>query len=155
MTSPLTPAAMAPCELCTGTGGRVLWQDGRCRVVSVPDGDYPGFCRVIWNTHARELTDLSAEDRDHLMGVVWATESAVRRVTGAHKINLASLGNVCPHVHWHVIPRHAEDAHFPAPVWAERKRLGTPVGDPALLAEDIRALLAHSLGAGASDGGAP
>ena len=38
------------------------------------------------------------------------------------KVNVASLGNVVPHLHWHVIPRYADDAHFPAPVWAQAVR---------------------------------
>ena len=38
------------------------------------------------------------------------------------QVNVASLGNVVPHLHWHVIPRYADDAHFPAPVWAQAVR---------------------------------
>jgi len=40
------------------------------------------------------------------------------------KINLASLGNQVPHLHWHVIPRFADDAHFPDPIWAAARREG-------------------------------
>ena len=40
-----------------------------------------------------------------------------------HKINLASLGNMTPHLHWHVIPRFDDDAQFPAPVWAPAQRV--------------------------------
>jgi diadenosine tetraphosphate (Ap4A) HIT family hydrolase len=53
---------------------------------------------------------------------VLAVEQALRRVLKPHKINLASFGNLTPHVHWHVIPRFARDAHFPNPVWGERRR---------------------------------
>ncbi|HXD50505.1 MAG TPA: HIT domain-containing protein, partial [Burkholderiales bacterium] len=38
------------------------------------------------------------------------------------KINLAAFGNMTPHLHWHVIPRNADDAHFPNPIWGERQR---------------------------------
>jgi diadenosine tetraphosphate (Ap4A) HIT family hydrolase len=31
-----------------------------------------------------------------------------------------------PHLHWHLIPRYVDDAHFPAPVWAEAKRQPSP-----------------------------
>jgi diadenosine tetraphosphate (Ap4A) HIT family hydrolase len=37
-------------------------------------------------------------------------------------MNLASLGNVTPHLHWHVIARYADDAQFPGPIWAARQR---------------------------------
>lgn len=110
------------CELCAHSGGRVLYDDDRRRVVLAEEPDYPGFVRVIWNAHVRELTDLTAADRDHLMQAVTAVELALRAVMQPHKINVASLGNLTPHLHWHVIPRFEDDPHFPRPVWAERLR---------------------------------
>lgn len=111
------------CPLCDTTGGDLLWQDDFCRVVGVTDtADYPGFCRVILNRHVREMTDLSADERKRLMNVVWSTEQAVREILHPDKINLASLGNVVPHLHWHVIPRFEDDRHFPNPIWGEAKR---------------------------------
>jgi diadenosine tetraphosphate (Ap4A) HIT family hydrolase len=109
-----------PCELCTATGGKILWRDAKCRVVLVKDPDYAGFCRVIWRSHVREMTDLSELDRRHCMRVVLAVEYAVRKIFNPDKINLASLGNMTPHVHWHVIPRFTRDAHFPNPIWGRR-----------------------------------
>lgn len=112
------------CELCDTPGGEVLWQDALCRVVLVDMPDYPGFCRVILNRHVAEMTDLPDAERNRLMHVVFAVEAALRRLMRPDKINLASLGNVVPHVHWHVIPRFADDAHFPQPVWAATVRVG-------------------------------
>jgi diadenosine tetraphosphate (Ap4A) HIT family hydrolase len=115
------------CELCELPGGEIVWEDDLCRVVRVVDSpDYPGFCRVIWRAHVREMTDLSAGERRHLMALVFATEAALRVHFRPHKINLASLGNVVPHLHWHVIPRFADDRHFPAPIWTEVRRGSTP-----------------------------
>lgn len=110
------------CEFCDTPGGPVVWQNGLCRVVRVDDPDYPGFCRVILKRHAREMSDLEAAERDGLMAVVFAVEQAIREAMGADKMNLASLGNMTPHVHWHVIPRFREDRHFPGPVWAQPRR---------------------------------
>lgn len=117
------PNAGAPaCELCREDGGAVLWRDGFCRVVLVGDADYPGFCRVILGRHAREMTDLDPAERARLMQVVFAVEAALRACLQPDKINLASFGNVVPHLHWHVIPRFAGDRHFPSPVWAAPQR---------------------------------
>jgi diadenosine tetraphosphate (Ap4A) HIT family hydrolase len=111
------------CPLCDSPGGEMLWQDDFCRIVLVTDNlDYPGFCRVILNQHVKEMTDLAPEERDRLMSVVWKTEQAVRDVLHADKINLASLGNVVPHLHWHVVPRFLHDRHFPNPIWGEAMR---------------------------------
>ena len=94
------------CVFCREDGGEVLWQDDAVRVVlATGEHDYPGFCRVIWGAHVAEFSDLGEPERAHLMRVVYAVERAVRRVMQPNKVNLASLGNMVPHVHWHVIPR--------------------------------------------------
>ena len=111
-----------PCELCAQPGGAILWQNDLYRVIWVNDAHYPGFCRVILNRHVKEMTDLDETERMQLMHAVFAVESAVREVVRPDKINLASLGNVVPHMHWHVIPRFADDRHFPNPIWGEAKR---------------------------------
>jgi diadenosine tetraphosphate (Ap4A) HIT family hydrolase len=118
------------CVFCAGDGGEVLFRDELLRVVLVDDADYPGFVRVIANAHVREMTDLAPADRQRLLAAVLAVESAQRETVAPHKINLASLGNVTPHLHWHVVPRFADDAHFPEPVWGTRRRQS----DPARLA---------------------
>lgn len=108
-----------PCELCDSPGGKLLWQDGFCRVVLIDDPGYPGFCRVVLKRHVKEMTDLEPAERVRFMNAVFATEAALRELLNPHKINLASLGNVTQHLHWHVIPRHQDDRHFPRPIWAE------------------------------------
>jgi len=114
-----TPTA---CELCDSPGGPVLWQNDLCRVVRVDEPDYPGFCRVILKRHARELTDLAESERNALMAVVFAVEEAVREAMKPDKVNVASLGNMTPHVHWHVVPRYRDDRHFPHPIWGRPQR---------------------------------
>lgn len=112
----------AECPLCQGDGGDVLWRDDFCRVIWVDDADYPGFCRVILNAHVKEMTDLPAQGWQRLMITVMKVEAALRDILNPDKINLASLGNVVPHLHWHVIPRFADDRHFPDAVWASPRR---------------------------------
>ena len=131
------------CELCDGPGGAVLWRDERCRVVHVEEAGYPGFCRVIWNAHVSEMTDLAEDDRAHLMKIVYALEAALRERLQPDKINLASLGNMTPHLHWHVIPRFRDDPHFPNPIWgaAQRPARAQAKGAPAGLGATLAARL--------------
>jgi diadenosine tetraphosphate (Ap4A) HIT family hydrolase len=110
------------CALCDETPHRILWNDDFCRVVLLNDLDYPGYCRVELFAHIKEMSDLLIEDRIRLMAVVWAVESALRDVLNPTKINLASLGNKTPHLHWHVIPRFEMDKHFPNSHWGEVTR---------------------------------
>jgi diadenosine tetraphosphate (Ap4A) HIT family hydrolase len=123
-------AATAPhqddCLLCTSTGGTLIWENSQLRVIDATDALYPGFTRVIWQTHVREMTDLVEHDRDTVMRAVWTVESVMRQCLRPDKVNLASLGNMVAHVHWHIIPRFQEDAHFPDAVWATKKRDATP-----------------------------
>lgn len=115
----MTKLTAQSCELCNPAPEEVLWRDGFCRVVLADEPGYPGFCRVILERHMSEMTDLSAPERAHLMDAVFATEAVLREVLAPAKINLASLGNVVAHLHWHVIPRYPDDPHFPKAVWAE------------------------------------
>lgn len=112
---------MTSCELCKHQGD-VIVSTSQWRVVLVDDTHYPGFCRVVWNAHVKEMTDLSADERINFMSVVWQVESVIREVMKPHKINLASLGNVTPHLHWHVIPRFKDDMHFPNTIWGHVER---------------------------------
>jgi len=130
---------METCPLCHPESETVLWQDARCRVILVDDPDYPGFCRVVWREHVKEMTDLNKADRAHFMSVVFATEQVLRVAIHPDKINLASLGNQVPHLHWHVIPRYTGDAHFPDPVWSVRRRDAGRAGiERATLKEQLK-----------------
>jgi diadenosine tetraphosphate (Ap4A) HIT family hydrolase len=113
---------IASCELCESIGGELLHQAVQFRVVLIDDDNYPGFCRVIWQGHVKEVTDLPELDRMLLMDVLWQVEQVVREVMQPEKINLASFGNMVPHLHWHVIPRYTDDVHFPQPVWGQAQR---------------------------------
>jgi diadenosine tetraphosphate (Ap4A) HIT family hydrolase len=137
------------CVFCDGEGGLRLWRDARCRVV-LTDEPFRAFCRVIWNAHVREMTDLAAADREHVMHVVYAVESTLRARLTPTKMNLASLGNATPHLHWHVIPRFAEDTHFPQPVWGPRQRDSAPQALPDDFVPSLGGDLAAMLGASAA-----
>lgn len=116
---------MQDCPLCTTSGGELVWEDGLCRVVRVEGAEgeaFPGYCRVIWRAHVAEMTELDPGSRRHLINVVYAVEAALRSVVKPDKINLASLGNMVPHLHWHVIPRWLDDSHFPGAIWAPATR---------------------------------
>ena len=128
------------CELCD-LAAPAVWAGEKFSVIIVDDASYPGFCRVIWHDHVREMSDLAPADRLLVNEAVFQVEAAVREVMQPLKVNVASLGNVVPHLHWHIIPRYADDAHFPAPVWAQAAR----TTEPAILS--ARRALHDQLGA--------
>ena len=128
------------CELCVSAGGKLLWEDSRCRVVCVDEPGYPGYCRVIWKSHIAEMTDLAEADRAHCMRIALTVESVLRELLAPDKVNLASLGNFTPHLHWHVIPRFRNDPHFPQAIWGPRQRevhAAEPVDLPDRIARQL------------------
>uniref|UniRef100_UPI0033409CB3 HIT family protein n=1 Tax=Castellaniella defragrans TaxID=75697 RepID=UPI0033409CB3 len=124
-TIPQTPG----CPLCAADPpGTTLWRGEALRIIRVDNTPIPGFTRIIWNTHTAEMTNLDGASRMHLMRAVWLVESTQRRCLRPDKINLASLGNQVPHLHWHIIPRWRDDPFFPATPWS------TATADPDRLA---------------------
>jgi diadenosine tetraphosphate (Ap4A) HIT family hydrolase len=77
---------------------------------------------VILNKHVKEMTDLMEAERVNVMHITFTVEQVLRDVLQPTKINLASLGNKTPHIHWHVIPRFKSDVHFPETIWSEVQR---------------------------------
>jgi diadenosine tetraphosphate (Ap4A) HIT family hydrolase len=120
------------CPLCAADGGTLVWRGTRLRVIRADEAGFPAFYRVVWNAHAAEFSDLSAAERMHCMEAVTAVEQALRDHLAPTKVNLAALGNMVPHLHWHVIARFSWDSHFPAPVWAPVQR-PSPEGEEAAL----------------------
>ena len=134
---------MTSCVFCEEAGGEVLWEDDYCRVVWAYEPDYPALCRVIWDRHVKEMADLEPAERDRIMKIVFATEQALIALVQPDKMNLASLGNQVPHLHWHVIPRWRDDRHFPNPIWGADVREAGP--RPAVEGAVLHAAFLRSL----------
>ena len=110
---------MGECYFCNNTGGNVLINNDLFRIIEVIDGDYPGYLRIVLNQHIKELSDLSDIANLQIYQALIKCERILRAELNPEKINLASFGNVTPHVHWHIIPRFLSDKHFPNPTWGE------------------------------------
>jgi len=106
-----------------------VWNSADWRVIRVDDAAHPAFYRVVCNRHVREFSDLSPAQRQRCMQLVSAVECVLVDRLAPTKINLAALGNMVPHLHWHVIARFDWDSHFPNPVWGAKLREPVP---PAL-----------------------
>ena len=113
---------MEGCVLCETPGGRPVFEAPKFRVIHADEAGFPGFYRVVWRDHVAEYSDLEAADRALCMDAVAVVEQCLRRRLAPTKINLAALGNMVAHLHWHVIARFEWDTRFPAPVWADARR---------------------------------
>ena len=123
------------CVLCEGPGGRLVFEAPKFRVIHAAEAGFPAFYRVVWRDHVAEFSDLDAADRMQCMEAVTVVEQCLREHLSPTKINLAALGNMVPHLHWHVIARFDWDSHFPAPVWAGATRERDDAREAAVLAQ--------------------
>ena len=121
------------CPLCNTDGGALIWRGDKLRVIRAAEEGFPAFYRVVWADHAAEFSDLSAADRALCMDAVAVVERVLREQLSPTKINLAALGNMVAHLHWHVIARYDWDSHFPASVWAPALRVRDEAREAAVV----------------------
>lgn len=86
------------------------------------------------------MTDLAVIELQRLLHVLFALEKVLRDLLVSDKINLANLGKVIPHPHWHVVPGYQDDPHFPNPIWGQKLR-----STPHALPRDFKGKLRSSL----------
>lgn len=138
---------MSTCDLCNHAGGIVLWKNTLCRVILLENTPFKGFCRVVLNEHVKEMTDLDVTTQQTLMQIVFIVEKCLRDALQPEKINLASLGNKTPHIHWHITPRFRDDMTFPDSIWSQALRSQENQTLPELERTQFTQRLAESLAA--------
>jgi diadenosine tetraphosphate (Ap4A) HIT family hydrolase len=116
------------CEMCDdfGAPGRRL-QPGWIADLDVSTAvvarnqAFRGYTILVYNRgHATELYELSKEERSAFMEDLARIARAIHDAYHPIKINYELLGNLEPHLHWHVIPRRREDPIDPRyPVWGQ------------------------------------
>lgn len=134
------PACAAPPEhddplwLATLPSGRVRLQD---------DGDFPGYCILYHRRHVTELHELTPPERARLIEDLSRLAQAVADCCRPAKLNYACLGNLVPHLHWHVVPRYPTDGYWGRP-FSDRptdQRRPLPPADYARLRAALQAAL--------------
>jgi diadenosine tetraphosphate (Ap4A) HIT family hydrolase len=108
---------LSECPLCYPKGKQVLWENRALRIIRIEEPGYPGYCRIIWNTHVPSMLGLSPDQSAHCLSIVMATARVLDRLLSPKQVNIASLGNKVAHLHWHVLARFENDPHFPEAVW--------------------------------------
>jgi len=79
---------------------------------------YRGHCLLILDRrHATRPDELPKNEWLQFCEDLHTAESAIVGTLNPDHINLATLGNVVPHLHWHIIPRYRDDPRWGAPIW--------------------------------------
>lgn len=91
----------------------------RSRLILNRDQFFPGYCLLFTKEHVTELFHLEREFRQQLMEEVSLVARALFSCFSPTKMNYELLGNMVPHIHWHIVPRFDSESLWPRPVWAE------------------------------------
>ena len=131
---------LSPCPMCH------RWEsDAELRIAEFDhsyvilnrDQFFPGYTLLFSKTHVTELFHLDRRVRGELMEEVSRTAKALFNVFRPDKINYELLGNMVPHMHWHLVPRFASEKVWPRPIWAE------PHGELFLTPDEYRRRIAQ------------
>lgn len=93
---------------------------------------------LVPDTEHTELYELPTPEQAALLVAVNALSGLLRDRLGAHKVNVATLGNVVAQLHVHVVGRREDDFCWPAVVWGAQKRRSYEAGELDRLVAALR-----------------
>jgi diadenosine tetraphosphate (Ap4A) HIT family hydrolase len=138
------PACDRLARIARGADPEFVATLSECQVVLADEQLYRGYCILFLRDHAEHLADLSPERQQRVWDDVARVADAVRRAVGPVRLNYACLGNLLTHVHWHVIPRHADDPEPQHPIWVRslgERRVSLPEDERRTLIAELRRAL--------------
>ena len=121
----------------------VVTEFALCRCLLMHDARYPWLILVPRIDGLRELHEVPREQREILFNEIESASLALQKVSQAHKLNVAALGNQVPQLHIHIIARQLDDPAWPAPVW------GVGAAEPYIKQEQDELLTALTMQLGA------
>jgi diadenosine tetraphosphate (Ap4A) HIT family hydrolase len=79
---------------------------------------YRGHCQLIFDLrHAARPDQLTSDEWSAFCADLYKAQAAIVRTVHPDHINIELLGNVVPHLHWHIVPRYRNDARWGQPIW--------------------------------------
>ncbi len=116
-----------------------------CRLLLMNDSRYPWLILVPRRSGISEVFALTAVEQQQLWRETSMVAEKLSQLAGVEKMNIASLGNLVPQLHMHVVARKTGDAAWPGPVWGQG--VSQPYSQQQLNEQlaQVRALLAQEL----------
>ncbi len=109
-----------------------------CRVLLMNDKRYPWLILVPRRVGLRDFHEVADADKPAFQTEIDHVSAVLKTQTGAHKINVAALGNMVPQLHVHVIARFEGDAVWPKPVWGLGEAVPYPPSEVGGLIERLK-----------------
>jgi diadenosine tetraphosphate (Ap4A) HIT family hydrolase len=92
--------------------------------IEIHESEIP-WLKVFTTVRRKEFSHCSIEEKNEIWNAIDVIEKIMLEYYQPEKINIASFGNMLPHVHWHVMARFKEDSYFPEPMWGPKQREAT------------------------------
>ena len=81
---------------------------------------YRGHCILVFDPrHAVRIDQLTGTEWARFAEDLRSAEIAINTVFKPEHMNVESLGNIVPHLHWHIIPRYIDDPRWGKPIWTD------------------------------------
>ena len=129
---PNCPMCETVADLNHGDRADLVWHFPHSVAFVGPWQFYTGYCLLAAREHATELSRLGP-NRTAFLNEMALLAEAVEACFRPHKLNCELLGNLVPHLHWHVFPRSAADPERLQPVWLALERAKTDPAEKARL----------------------
>jgi diadenosine tetraphosphate (Ap4A) HIT family hydrolase len=82
------------------------------------------WLKIFTKEFKKEFSQCTSDEKSMIWRALDIIEKSMIAYYNPEKINMASFGNMLPHVHWHISARFKEDSYFPEPMWGEKQREG-------------------------------
>jgi diadenosine tetraphosphate (Ap4A) HIT family hydrolase len=92
--------------------------------IEIHESEIP-WLKIFTTLKHKEFSECSFEEKNAIWNALDVIEKTMLEYYQPEKINIASFGNMLPHVHWHVMARFKEDSYFPEPMWGSKQREAT------------------------------
>lgn len=89
--------------------------------VEIEPSEIP-WVKIFTKRKIKEFSECTVEEKLEIFRIIDITEKLMLSYFKADKINIASFGNMLPHVHWHIMARFKADSYFPEPMWGSKQR---------------------------------
>ena len=89
-----------------------------CKVLLMNVSNFPWIILVPRVPKINELFHLNKSEKDNYQSETNYLLEQMSKLYNSHKMNIASLGNLVPQLHTHIIVRYKTDDAWPNPVWS-------------------------------------
>ena len=88
-----------------------------CEVRLNHNAAFPWILLIPKDEGISEIIDLAPSNQPLLMSEIVLASQVMQRLFQPTKLNIASLGNIVPQLHVHIVARYDTDKAWPHPIW--------------------------------------